>query len=65
MELCASGQFGFMDDLDRQFGNHSVWTRTRTRRDDLEPLPTLAPGEYAGLLSYRVGERCNVPLAHL
>jgi hypothetical protein len=30
MELYLSGQFGFIDDPDRQFGNGSVWTRTRT-----------------------------------
>jgi hypothetical protein len=30
MELYPSGQFGFIDDPDRQFGNGSVWTRTRT-----------------------------------
>ena len=41
MEPYPSGQFGFIDDPDRQFGNDSVWTRTRTRRDGPEPLLTL------------------------
>jgi len=36
-----SWQFGFIDDLDRQFGNGSVWTRTRTRSDGPEPSLTL------------------------
>jgi hypothetical protein len=30
MESYLSGQFGFIDDPDRQFGNGSGWTRTRT-----------------------------------
>jgi len=42
LEPYASGQFGFIDDLDYQFGRDSVWTRTRTRSDGLEPLLTLA-----------------------
>jgi len=41
MEPYPSGQFGFVDDPDRQFGNSSVWTRTRTRSDGPEPLLTL------------------------
>ena len=41
MELYPSGQFGFIDDPDRQFGNGSVWTRTPTRSDGPEPLLTL------------------------
>jgi hypothetical protein len=41
MEPYPSGQFGFIDDPDRQFGNGSVWTRTRTRSDGPEPLLTL------------------------
>jgi len=41
MELYPSGQFGFTDDLDCQFGNRSVWTRTRIRSDGPEPLLTL------------------------
>jgi len=41
MEPYPSGQFGFIDDPDRQFGNSSVWTLTRTRSDGPEPLLTL------------------------
>jgi len=41
MELYPSGQFGFIDDPDRQFGNGTVWTRTWTRSDGPEPLLTL------------------------
>jgi hypothetical protein len=41
-ELYPSGQFGFIDNPDRQFGNCSVSTRTRTRSDGLEPLLTLS-----------------------
>ena len=41
MEPYPSGQFGLIDDPDRQFGNGSVWTRTRTRSDGPEPLLTL------------------------
>ena len=41
MEPYPSGQFRFIDDPDRQFGNGSVWTRTRTRSDGPEPLLTL------------------------
>jgi len=41
MEPYPSWQFGFIDHPDRQFGNGSVWTRTRTRNDGLEPLLTL------------------------
>ena len=41
MEPYPSGQFGFIDDPDRQFGNGSVWTRTRTQSDGPEPLLTL------------------------
>jgi len=43
MEPYPSGQFGFIDHLDRQSGNGSVWTRTQTgtRSDCLEPLLTL------------------------
>ena len=41
MEPYLSGQFGFIDEPDRQFGNGSVWTRTRTRSDGPEPLLTL------------------------
>jgi len=41
IELYLSVQFGFIDDLNRQLGNGSVWTRTRTRNDGPEPLLTL------------------------
>jgi hypothetical protein len=41
MEPYRSGQFGFIDDPDRQFGNGSVWTQTRTRSGSPEPLLTL------------------------
>jgi len=41
MEPYLSGQFGFIDDPDRQFGNGLVWTRTRTRSDGPEPLLTV------------------------
>jgi len=41
MEPYPGGQFGFIDDPDCQFGNGSVWTRTRTQSDGLEPLITL------------------------
>ena len=41
MEPYLSGQFGFIDDPDRQFGNGSVWTRTPTQSDGQEPLLTL------------------------
>jgi hypothetical protein len=42
MEPYQSGQFGFSDDPDSQFGNSSGWTRTLTRSDGPEPLRTLA-----------------------
>ena len=48
MEPYPSGQFGFIDDPDRQFGNGSVWTRTRTRSDGPEPLLTLVMAELHG-----------------
>jgi len=41
MEPYPSGQFGFIDDPDRQFGSSLVWTRIWTRSDGLEPLLTL------------------------
>jgi len=44
MEPYPSGQFGLIDHQDRQFGNGSVWTRTRTRSDGLDPFLTLAVG---------------------
>jgi len=36
-------QWGFIYNLDRQFGNSLGWTRTRTRSDGPEPLLTLHP----------------------
>jgi hypothetical protein len=44
VERYPSGQFGFIDDPDRQFGNGSVWTQTQTCSDGLEPLLTLVTG---------------------
>jgi len=41
MELYLSGQFGFIHNQHRQFGNGSVWTVTRNGCDGPEPLPTL------------------------
>jgi len=41
IEPYPSGQLGFMDDLDRLFGNGLAWARTWTRSDGPEPLPTL------------------------
>jgi hypothetical protein len=41
MEPYPSGHFGFIDDQDHQFGNGSVWTRSRTRSNGPEPLLTL------------------------
>jgi hypothetical protein len=55
MEPYPSGQFGFIDDPDRQFGNGSVWTRTRTRSDGPEPLLTLIWAPPKG------GEAATVP----
>jgi len=37
-----SWRFGYIDNQDRQFGNGSVWTGTRTCSDSPEPLATLA-----------------------
>jgi len=45
LELYPSRQFGFIDDLDRQFGNGLVWTRTQTRGDGPDPLLTLHMAE--------------------
>jgi len=33
-----SCRFGVIDNLDRQFGNRSDWTRNRTQSDAPEPL---------------------------
>ena len=41
IEPYPNWRFGFIDDPDRQFGNGSGWTRTRTRTDGPEPLLTL------------------------
>jgi len=41
MEPYPSGQFGFIDDPDRRFGNSLVCTRTRTASDGPEGLRTL------------------------
>jgi len=40
-DLYSSWPFGFIDNLDRQFGIGSVWTWTRTWSDGPEPLLTL------------------------
>ena len=42
MDPYPSGQFGFTDDPDHEFGNGLVWTRTRTRSDGPETLLTLS-----------------------
>jgi len=42
MEPYPSGQFGFIDDPDRQFGNGLVGTQTRARSDGPELLLTLS-----------------------
>jgi hypothetical protein len=44
MEPYPSGQFGLIDDRDRQLGNGSVSTRARTRSDGPQPLLTLVRG---------------------
>jgi len=41
IEPYPSWLFRFIDNPDHQFGNSSVWTRTRTRIDSPEPSPTL------------------------
>ena len=41
MEPYPSWQFGYIDDLDPQFGNRLVWTRTQTQSDSPELLLTL------------------------
>ena len=41
IEPYPNGQFGFIDNPDRQFGGSSVPTRTQTRTDGPEPLLTL------------------------
>jgi hypothetical protein len=42
VEPYLNGQFGMIDDPDRQSGSGLVLTRTRTRSDGPDPLP--APG---------------------
>jgi len=56
MELYPSGQFGFIDDPDRQFGNGSVWTRTRTWSDGPEPLLTLGWEDLVSVLLHAGSE---------
>jgi len=41
IEPYPNWRLGWIDDTDRQFGNRSVRTRTRTRSAGPEPLPTL------------------------
>ena len=52
-EPYPSGQFGFIDDPDRQFGNGWVWTQTQTRSDGPEPLLTLLMTGSEALCAYR------------
>jgi len=60
MEPYPSGQFGFIDDPDRQFGNGLVSTRTRTRSDGPDPLLTLIP--YDKPFERRSYERTTLPM---
>jgi hypothetical protein len=46
-ELYPSWRFGFIDNLHRQFGNWSVWTRTRTRVISPEQLLILRLRSFA------------------
>ena len=55
MEPYPSGQFGFIDDPYRQFGNGSVWIRTRTRSDGPEPLLILLEAQRTGCTSITTG----------
>ena len=57
IEPYPSGQFGFMDDPDCQYGNGSVWTLTRTRSDGPKPLLTLACEVFK---VFKVGKRVQV-----
>ena len=41
MEPYMSGQLGFIDNQDRQFGNGTVWTLSQTRNHSPEPLLTI------------------------
>jgi hypothetical protein len=45
IDLYLSPRFGFIDYLVRTFGNGSVWTRSGTRSDGPEPLPTLTASD--------------------
>jgi hypothetical protein len=62
MEPYPSGQFGFIDYPDRQFGNGSVWTRIRTRSDGPEPFLTLVQSvpDIVGLLHTGGNENAGV-----
>ena len=56
-EICIepypNRRFGCVDNPDRQFGNSSVLTRTRTRSDGPEPLLTLhTPNHLVASLLY-------------
>jgi len=62
MEPYPSGQFGFIDDPERQFGNGSVWTRTRTRSDGPEPLLTLDMVEE---VEQETATKVSAPMARL
>jgi hypothetical protein len=52
MEPYPSGQFGFIDNLDCQLGNDSVWTRTWTRSYCPELLLTLAMARQDSCAAY-------------
>jgi len=45
IELYSTRWLGFIDNMDCQFYNGSVWTRTRTRSDGPETLVTLPAGK--------------------
>ena len=50
IKLYQSGQFGFIDDPDRQFSNSLVCTRTRTQSDGPAPLLTLPTALYSSMV---------------
>jgi hypothetical protein len=52
MEPYPSGQFGFIDNPDRQFGNGSVRTPIRTRNDGPEPMLTLTAADVEGTIQF-------------
>jgi len=62
MQPYLSGQFGFIDNPYRQFGNGSVWTRTRTLSDSPEPLLTLTV-DMSGMDKY-VSDNYTKEIAH-